>query len=97
MVAFGFFLPSSTKKKKKKQKNVVKVGPPLAKLSGSAHVQYIMKSCLFDLMLRQQIPNDAVNEEKCHSQGYNIFQRLYQEIQTCVNKITSGYKQEIQQ
>ena len=31
IVLFGSFLPSSTKKK------VVKVGPPLAKLSGSAH------------------------------------------------------------
>ena len=30
-VVFGSFLPSSTKKK------IVKVGPPLAKLSGSAH------------------------------------------------------------
>ena len=29
-------LPSSTKKKQNKKKNVVKVGPPLAKLSGSA-------------------------------------------------------------
>ena len=36
IVVIGSFLPSSTKKKKKKKK-VVKVGPPLAKLSGSSH------------------------------------------------------------
>ena len=29
--------PHQTKKKKKKKKNLVKVGPPLTKLSGSAH------------------------------------------------------------
>ena len=45
-----------------------------------------MKSCLFDLVLRQQIPSNVVNEEKCHSQGNNILQRVSQEIQTCVNK-----------
>ena len=40
IVVFGSSLPLSTKKKKKKKKrkNVVKVGPPLTKLSGSAHV-----------------------------------------------------------
>ena len=38
IVVLGSFLPSSKKKKKKKKKkNVVKVGPPLTKLSGSAH------------------------------------------------------------
>ena len=31
IVVFGSFLP------KKKKKNIVKVGPPLIKLSGSAH------------------------------------------------------------
>ena len=36
IVVLGSSLPSSTKKKKKK-KNIVKVGPPLTKLSGSAH------------------------------------------------------------
>ena len=35
-VVFGSSHPSSTKKKT--EKNVVKVGPPLAKFSGSAHV-----------------------------------------------------------
>ena len=38
IVVLGSSLPSSKKKKKKKKKNVVKVGPPLTKLSGSAHV-----------------------------------------------------------
>ena len=37
IVVFGHSLSSSTKKKKKK-KNVVKVRPPLTKLSGSEHV-----------------------------------------------------------
>ena len=39
IVVIGSFLPSSTQKnkKQKQKKNVVKVGPPLAKLSGSAH------------------------------------------------------------
>ena len=42
IVVLGSFLPSSTKKKKKKtnKKNEVKVGPPLTKLSGSAHGQF---------------------------------------------------------
>ena len=41
-VVLGSSLPSSTKKKKRKNKNkiVVKVGPPLTKLSGSAHGQF---------------------------------------------------------
>ena len=38
IVVLGSSLPSSTKKKTKK--NVVKVGPPLTKLSGSAHGQF---------------------------------------------------------
>ena len=42
IVVLGSSLPSSTKKKKRKNKNknVVKVGPPLTKLSGSAHGQF---------------------------------------------------------
>ena len=41
IVVFGSSLPTSTKKKKKKKKkNIVKVGPPLTKHSGSAHDFY---------------------------------------------------------
>ena len=36
-VVFGSFLPPQTKKERK-EKNVVEVGSPLTKLSGSAHV-----------------------------------------------------------
>ena len=43
IVVFGSSLPSS----KKKKKNVVKVGPPLTKLSGSAHA---MCACVFAFM-----------------------------------------------
>ena len=36
IVVFGIFPPYQTKKKEKEKINVIKVGPPLTKLSGSA-------------------------------------------------------------
>ena len=43
------------KKKKKKKKNVVKVGPPLAKLSGSAHEISWRLACLDQLRFMQNL------------------------------------------
>ena len=44
LVVFGSSLPSSTKKSNKK--NVVRIGPPLTKLSGSAHELKFNLLCL---------------------------------------------------
>ena len=46
-VVFGSSLPSSTKK------NVVKVGPPLTKLSGSAHVIKVRKTAKIGINYNQ--------------------------------------------
>ena len=51
IAVFGSYSPSSTKKKthkKQNKKNVIKFGPPVTKLSGSAHaVIHIFKTLLY--------------------------------------------------